>query len=472
MAPARARFVCLSAFVTVLAFGSPEVSHATSSRILSFDSKVVISKNRDLAVTERIEISNADGLFDSGLHRYLSVKRANAQRRKPGAFESIHAKVNGQDAQLTSDQSDIFHIGISPEGGSWSRGNHVIELTYTAKNQFTDYGDYQDLNQDITGEWQVPIENATVELDFPDGVPHQLSISADTGTEANFKFDCRRTELPSGIEFEITHPLPPGQRVFISARFMQEGYFALEIRGGMGGWFATHPLLSAVMWALSGLFVLTVLAYLFAPKGALGYNTAPNWIRVLVLVSLPGTVLLALRLVYEQTVMTWRDGEQMVGFALAHAYIVFYLPMLLSFAVAHFALACVISVTFARWLRKLSTPKWNWLAIGALAVCIVVVYIPYNIWMTTTIRIAGPGAHGTSFLMMAAADGKLPLAKDLIAKGVSPNTMAGGSTALDVACSSRNLDVAKFLLQQGAEFSRAPSCANLSLPSHGSGRTE
>jgi len=74
--------------------------------------------------------------------------------------------------------------------------------------------------------------------------------------------------------------------------------------------------------------------------------------------------------------------------------------------------------------------------------------------------------------MMAAADGKLPLAKALIAKGVSPNTMAGGSTALDVACSSRNLDVAKFLLQQGAEFSRAPSCANLSLPSHGSGRTE
>src|SRR5439155_24200566 len=73
----------------------------------------------------------------------------------------------------------------------------------------------------------------------------------------------------------------------------------------------------------------------------------------------------------------------------------------------------------------------------------------YDVWMTTTIRLAGPGPHGASFLMLAAADGKLPLAKTLIAKGVSPNTMAGGSTALDVACSSRNLDVAKFLLQKG-----------------------
>jgi len=85
--------------------------------------------------------------------------------------------------------------------------------------------------------------------------------------------------------------------------------------------------------------------------------------------------------------------------------------------------------------------------------------------MTTTIRLAGPGPHGASFLMLAAADGKLPLAKTLIAKGVSPNTMAGGSTALDVACSSRNLDVAKFLLQKGAEISRAPDCTNVALVS-------
>jgi hypothetical protein len=32
-----------------------------------------------------------------------------------------------------------------------------------------------------------------------------------------------------------------------------------------------------------------------------------------------------------------------------------------------------------------------------------------------------------------------------------------------VACSSRNLDVARFLLEQGADISRASSCTNLGL---------
>lgn len=451
--------------LAVLAFGLATSSHAeeSSSRVLSFDSKIVASKNRDLTVTEKIQIFNKDGFFDSGFHRYLSVKRMTRQRKMPGSFESIHANVDGHDVQATTEQSDIFHIGIPANGGNWTRGSHLVVLSYVAKNQLTDYGDYQDLNQNITGEWRVPIDKATVELEFPDGVPHQLSISADTGTEARFEFDCNRTELPSGLRFETTHPLAPGQRLFISARIMQAGYFTPEVTRGVHGFVARHRVLSPVVFALGALSGLTFIALFFTPKAIPSYNIAPNWLRVLLLASLPGTALLALRLVYEQTVMTWRDGEQMVGFALAHAYILFYLPMLLSLVVAHFALACTISVTFARWLRGLPTPKWKWLVVGALAASVVSVYVPYDIWMTTTIRIAGPGSHGSSFMMMAAADNKLPLARALVANGVSPNAMGGGSSALDVACSSRNLDIARFLLQQGADLSRAPSCTNVGI---------
>jgi hypothetical protein len=184
---------------------------------------------------------------------------------------------------------------------------------------------------------------------------------------------------------------------------------------------------------------------------------------MLVLVALPGTAALALRLTFEKTLMTWRDGEQMVGFALTHAYGLLFLPMFVSFALAHLGLACVTSVTLGRWLRRMPTPKWNSLSIVVLAVFTTLVYLPYDICLTATVRFMGPGKHGSSFLMIAAADGRLPLAQVLVANGVSPNTIAGGSTALDVACSSHNVDVARFLVAKGAEISRAPNCANLAL---------
>lgn len=463
MSPA-CKLIAMFCWAGLLASGE---SISSASRILMFDSKVIVRQNRDLEVRERIEVANDDGFFDTGLHRYLSVKRANQQRPKPGSIESIRAQVDGRDAQVTTEQADSFHIGIP---GSWSRGNHIIELSYTAKNQFSVYDSFEDLNENITGEWSVPIEKAVVELNFPAGVPPRLSISADSGSDSRVQFDCVRTELPLGIRFETTHPLPSKDRLFISARFMQKGYFASDTTpGGLHAIFE-KSVLSPAMWICATLLVFTAVAYLLAPNGMPIHNPAPHWIRLLVLASLPGTAAFALRLIYEQTIMTWREGEQMVGFALSHAYVLFFLPMILSFALAHVALAFVMSVTFARWLRRFPTPKWNWLSVIALLVCTALVYVPYDFWMITTVRFAGPGSKGTSFLMMAAADDKLPLAKTLVAKGVSPKTTAGGSTALDVACSSRNLDVAEFLLQHGAEISRAPSCANLAL-SHGS-RTE
>jgi len=396
-----------------------------------------------------------------------ALGEAEMDRPRPGTIESIRAKVDGRDAQVTTEQADTFYIGVP---GSWSRGNHIIELSYTAKNQFSVYDSFEDLNENITGEWSVPIEKAVIELSFPAGVPPRLSISADSGSDLSIQFDCVRTELPLGVRFETTHPIPPKDRLFISVRFMQKGYFASD--AAEGGLHATFEKLlrSPAMWIFATLLVFTAVAYLLAPKGMPTHNAAPRWIRILVLASLPGTTAFALRLIYEQTIMTWREGEQMVGFALSHAYVLFFLPMILSFALAHVALALLFLVTFARWLRRFPTPKWNWLSVVALLVCTALVYVPYDFWILTTVRFAGPGSHGTSLLMMAAADDKLPLAKALIAEGVSPKTMAGGGTALEVACSSRNLDVAEFLLQHGAEISRAPSCDNLGL-SHGS-RTE
>jgi hypothetical protein len=242
--------------------------------------------------------------------------------------------------------------------------------------------------------------------------------------------------------------------------FMGRSYFTSpdDKRSGLHAFIATHWWLVVIV---VGFVIFTVVAYAVAPAGAPDNDAPPHWIQQLVIVALPGTATLALRLIYEQTVMTWQDGEQMVGFSLAHAYFFLFIPMLLSVFLGCIGVLAVLSVSLARWMRHLPTPKWNWLAVVAVCICIGLMSVPYEVWMVTTIRLLGSGRHGESLLMKAAFDGRLPLAKVLVERGVSPNTTEGGSTALDVACSSRSVEVAKLLLANGADYSRAPNCANV-----------
>ena len=56
----------------------------------------------------------------------------------------------------------------------------------------------------------------------------------------------------------------------------------------------------------------------------------PKWLVVLGWVALPGTLALFLRLSYEWSILSWREGPQMIGFTLTHAYVLIFLVMLLS----------------------------------------------------------------------------------------------------------------------------------------------
>jgi hypothetical protein len=162
---------------------------------------------------------------------------------KAGSFESVGAKVDGHDAVVgTRQDGDVFDIGIAAEIGILPRGKHVIELSYTAKHQFAIFDNFEDLNQNISGEWPVPIEKATVELNFPEGFPREASISAATGTDSDFQFDCARANLPSGMRFETTHSISRGNYLFISARFPHPGYFVSDSKeDGYRAVLENHP---------------------------------------------------------------------------------------------------------------------------------------------------------------------------------------------------------------------------------------
>jgi Predicted membrane protein (DUF2207) len=256
-------FVCGPLLCTGIA------SAQSADRILTFDSKITVDRDRTMHRAERFEIANETGFFDSGFHRQLWIKHLNPQRVKVGPFQSVAVRVDGHDAVVrTSEERNALDIGIATETGTLSRGNHVIELSYTAKHQFAIYDDFEDLNQDISGEWPVTIERATVELSFPGELPKEAGVSADTGTDSDFKFDCVRTNLPSGVRFETTHSLSYGIRLFISARFPHPGYFVSNFKeDGFRAILENHPLLFPWLAFLSGLIVFTAIGFLAALQG-------------------------------------------------------------------------------------------------------------------------------------------------------------------------------------------------------------
>ncbi len=253
----------------------------TPDRIRAFDCQITVDRDRTMHVEERFEIVNDKGVFDSGFHRRLWIKPVSPQRVRLGSFQSVRAKVDGHDVVLrTSEDGNVFDIGIATETGTLSRDNHVIELSYTAKHQFAICDNFEDLNQDISGDWPVSIEKATVELNFPEGLPKEAGVSADTGTNSDFRFDCVRTDFPSGVRFETTHPLSPGNRLFISARFPHSGYFVSNFKeDGYRAVLQNHPLLVPGFVSLCGSIVFAAVGFMVwrrAPGSLVATSAVPS----------------------------------------------------------------------------------------------------------------------------------------------------------------------------------------------------
>jgi len=252
----------LYAFLLCVAIANAQ----SSDRISTFDSKITIARDRTLRVDEKFGITNDNGFFDLGFHRRLPAKAAGAQRTKAGSFQDVRARVDGSDAMVRTTQSDEGrNIEISIQYAGRSRGKHVIELSYTAKHQFLVYDDFDDLNQNISGAWPIPIERASVELNFPGGIPRGASITADTGSGTNFLFDCVRTDLPLGVRFETSHELRPNERLFLSARFYPRGYFVSNVgEDGIRAVLENHPHLYPWIAFLVGIMIFTSGAFLVA----------------------------------------------------------------------------------------------------------------------------------------------------------------------------------------------------------------
>jgi hypothetical protein len=181
-----------------------------------------------------------------------------------------------------------------------------------------------------------------------------------------------------------------------------------------------------------------------------GRKQLPLTVSLIGILLIVGTLVLAARLIWEMTWLTWQQGPQMIGFSLAHGsggVLLFLFPVLLCLWLL------VVAVILIAWkLKRWKIAKQTWQLLACSLVTLGLLSIPQNFWNLVFIgRLAqGPGA--STQLVYGAGSGQRRVVIGLLKRGVSVNaTNHAGSTALHSAAGAGETGIVSDLIDHGAD---------------------
>jgi len=159
------------------------------------------------------------------------------------------------------------------------------------------------------------------------------------------------------------------------------------------------------------------------------------------------------RSVYEETILTWVSGPQMVGFAMAHGALA---PLLIVESVSMLGTLLWLAASFVLLLwKKFRLPVMDWIPIVLSLLLVALISVPYETWEELMVRIAGPGSHGSDFLVQAAGQDKRRFVTLLLSKGYDINYEGlDGTTPLSATSVGGHEKMIRFLISRGAEVNR------------------
>ena len=158
------------------------------------------------------------------------------------------------------------------------------------------------------------------------------------------------------------------------------------------------------------------------------------------------------RIVYEETILTWTNGPQMVGFAMMHGAA----PLILiaGFIGLPGGLLWMLTSLVLLFRRQFRIPPVDWLPMVLLTFLAAMLFVPYETWEEFIVRTAGPSSYGGEFLVQAAAQDKRRFVTLLLRKGYDVNYETGGSTPLSGASVGGHEEMLSFLISKGADVNR------------------
>ncbi|MGD1046632.1 MAG: ankyrin repeat domain-containing protein [Bacteroidota bacterium] len=159
------------------------------------------------------------------------------------------------------------------------------------------------------------------------------------------------------------------------------------------------------------------------------------------------TTVLAVRLVWEQTFLSWESGPQMIGSYLVHAgFFILYIfpPVLLIWILV------VLGMTIRDLIKRQHVSFKRWLSIIIVSLPLIALSIPYELWQRLFID-KFSNEHATELFIHAAAHGDFKTLEAFRQRGIDVNSINyDSSTALHAAAVEGKTKIIQHLLDIGA----------------------
>ncbi|MGC4056344.1 MAG: ankyrin repeat domain-containing protein [Paludibaculum sp.] len=157
------------------------------------------------------------------------------------------------------------------------------------------------------------------------------------------------------------------------------------------------------------------------------------------------------RLFYEEVVLTYEQGPQMLGFSMMHIMPYAIIFGFLSLIALHiWILIALAEIVCAAWKRQRLRRAVEFVLAVALF-SVLLAYTPYGWWRFLIFQTVGPGKHGGSQLKFAAESGELYNVRALVGCGIRVDALEDDeTTALMSASAAGHLNVVKYLVNAGA----------------------
>jgi hypothetical protein len=177
----------------------------------------------------------------------------------------------------------------------------------------------------------------------------------------------------------------------------------------------------------------------------------PVWLRVTGILVCIGSAVLQIRIIWEQTVWTWKRGPQMIGFSLAHgpgALLLLFPFLLIAWTVV------VIALSVRSKIKKNRIAPSRWAALGLAVFILASGELPDGFWERMFITRMAASSRAGDLLVYAAYRGDLGTVKDFILHGVPVDALTHNDwqTAMHGAAVRGDVRIARYLVSKGANI--------------------